>query len=92
MIIKEYIVPKYDWVPWQEWRDLELWTLEVNDMFYANLDHIRRIWTNYFSPSKKYFSMTDAHSLFLRDTKTEITEKDFYFAYGMSKMTISKES
>jgi hypothetical protein len=92
MIIKEYIVPNYDWVPWQEWRDLELWTLEVNDMFYANLDHIRRIWTHYFSPSKKYFSMSDAHSLFLRDTKTEITEKDFYFAYGMSKMTISKES
>jgi hypothetical protein len=28
----------------------------------------------------------------LKDTNTEITEKDFYFAYGMSKMTISKEA
>ena len=36
--------------------------------------------------------MHDARSLFLKDTNTEITEKDFYFAYAMSKMTISKES
>ena len=28
----------------------------------------------------------------MKDTNTEITEKDFYFAYGMSKMTISKEA
>ena len=30
--------------------------------------------------------------LFMKDTNTEISEKDFYFAYGMSKMTISKEA
>ena len=26
MLIDECIIPNYDWVPWQEWRDLELWT------------------------------------------------------------------
>lgn len=28
----------------------------------------------------------------MRDTKTDITEKEFYFAFGMSKMTVAKES
>jgi len=92
MLISEVIKPNYDWVPWQEWRDLELWTLEVNDLFYANLEHIRRIYHSYFTVIKKFFSKEDAHRLFLRDTDLKITEKDFYLAYGTSKMTISKET
>jgi len=59
--ISEIIEPNYDWAPGQEWRDLELWNLEINDLFHANLDYIRRIWVSYFTPSKKFFSKDDAH-------------------------------
>jgi hypothetical protein len=30
--------------------------------------------------------------LFTKDTNAGLTEKDFYYCYGMSKMTVVKES
>jgi hypothetical protein len=36
--------------------------------------------------------MKDCFQLFLRDTNVGVSEKDFYYAYGMSKMTVSRES
>ena len=34
------VLSQYNLVHWQKWRDEELWTLEVNDLFEFNLDHL----------------------------------------------------
>ena len=36
--------------------------------------------------------MADCLRLFTKDIETGITEKDFHYCYGMSKMTVAKES
>jgi hypothetical protein len=36
--------------------------------------------------------MMDCMRLFTKDSDSGITEKDFYYCYGMSKMTVAKES
>ena len=36
----DLIVKNYTCKPWQEFRDLSLWTLEVNDVFLSNLSGI----------------------------------------------------
>lgn len=36
--------------------------------------------------------MADCQRLFTKDTDSGITEKDFSYVYGMSKMTVVRES
>jgi len=36
--------------------------------------------------------MNDCMLLFTRHTESGLTEKDFYYCYGMSKMTVGKET
>lgn len=48
--------------------------------------------TFYLEPSKKSFKMMDAMRLFCKDTFSGISENEFYYCYGMSKMTVAKES
>ncbi len=48
--------------------------------------------TVYFEPGKKTFKMQDAMRLFCKDTACGISENEFYYCYGMSKMTVARES
>jgi len=43
-------------------------------------------------PGKKTFKMADAMRIFCKDTPCGISENEFYYCYGMSKMTVAKES
>jgi len=38
MLINDCILANYDFPPWNEWRQRDLWVLEVNDTFHVNLD------------------------------------------------------
>ena len=46
----------------------------------------------YNEPGKRFFKMADCLRLFTKDADCGVTEKDFYYCYGMSKMTVAKES
>ena len=46
----------------------------------------------FFDPRKKYMSMNDALDLMIKLTPVSLTEKDAYFCYGMSKMTVINEA
>lgn len=91
-LLKENVFPNYKIHPWQEFRDNELWTVDVNDVFEANLDGLRKVYSHFFDPIKKYMTMQDALDLMIRLTPMAMTEKDAYFCYGMSKMTTVNEA
>lgn len=46
----------------------------------------------YHEANKKHFKYGDCQKLFTRDTTSGITEKDFPYIYGMSKMTVALET
>lgn len=77
--------------PWQEFRDKHLWTVDVNDVLEANLEGLRKVYAVFFDPRKKFMSMSDALDLMIRLTPLALTEKDAFFCYGMSKMTVANE-
>ena len=41
----------------QEWRDSELWTLDVQDVFHANLGHIHSLYMLYNEKQRKVLEM-----------------------------------
>ena len=59
MLINDCIIANYDFPPWHEWRQIDLWTLEINDTFFVNLEYIRRLWLYYYTPQNKVLTMKD---------------------------------
>ncbi len=48
--------------------------------------------TVYLEKGKRVFKMADALRIFCKDMSSVISENEFYYCYGMSKMTVAKES
>ena len=48
-ILTENIFKYGDKLEWQEFRDKKLWSLEVNDVFVANLDMLRDVHKSYYN-------------------------------------------
>lgn len=61
-------------------------------MFHANLENIKKLMTFYYEANKKSFKLLDGLRLFTKDAAVGLSENEYYFFYGMSKMTIAKES
>jgi hypothetical protein len=91
-IIKENVLANYKPYPWQEFRDRELWCVEVNDVFEANMEGLKKLYAFFFDPRKKFMSMQDAIDMMIKLTPLLMTEKDAYFCYGMCKMTCVNEA
>lgn len=91
-LLKENVFQNYKIHPWQEFRDKELWTVDVNDVLEANLDGLRKVYSSFFDPRKKYMTMQDSLDLMIRNTPLAMTEKDAIFCYGMCKMTTVNEA
>jgi hypothetical protein len=91
-IIKENVVPNYKPAPWQDFRERELWCVDVNDVFEANMDSLKKLYSFFFDPRKKYMSMQDALDVMIKLTPLQLTEKDAFFCYGMCKMTCVNEA
>ena len=77
---------------WQEFRDKHLYTIEVNGLFEVNLDLLKKIYSSYYSPRKKFMNFEDALKLLMKDSLLNLSEKDATYCYGMSKMTVTKEN
>ncbi|CDW89852.1 UNKNOWN [Stylonychia lemnae] len=91
-ILEEHILPNAFVHPWQEFRDKQIWTIEVSDTLEVNLDGLKKVYAKYFDPRKKYMSMQDGLNLMMRDTAVGLIEKDAIFCYGMCKMTCINEA
>jgi hypothetical protein len=62
-VLHECIFTNFTPEPWQEFRDNQLWTLEVDDMFSANLENLKEIYGKYFTQIKKYMDLQDCYLL-----------------------------
>jgi len=87
-LLEEHVLPLANPEPWQEFRDELLWTIEVNDVLEANLDGLKKVYTNYHEPRKKFMTMGDALGLMMKDTQLALTEKDAIYCFGMCKMSV----
>ena len=56
------------------------------------MEGIRKLMAVYVEKGKKVFKMADAMRIFCKDMSSVISENEFYYCYGMSKMTVAKES
>ena len=43
MLLENYVLPYCKTLKWQEFRDHELWCLEVNDTYEANAEGLRKV-------------------------------------------------
>ena len=43
LLLEKHLIPKSQTIQWQELRDKQLWTLEVNDTLDANLENLKRV-------------------------------------------------
>lgn len=55
-LLNENIFPNALPDRWQEFRDEELWTMDVNDILEANLDGLKKVYSFYWEPRKKYMT------------------------------------
>lgn len=56
-MITEFVLQNFVPEPWQEFRDSQLWTIDVNDVFEANLDNIRKIYNSYLTQVHKFMDL-----------------------------------
>ena len=91
-IIEDFIIKNFHPTePWQEFRDKELWTLDVHDLFKANTQRLEVIYRSFLSGVHKAMDLKDCQELCMRDENLGVGEKDVTYAYGMSKATIGSE-
>lgn len=53
---------------WQDWREKNVWTLDVDDLFKANIVGLQKIYKAYCTEYKPSFTNEDASKLLQKDT------------------------
>ena len=91
-LLDEHVLKMGEKGEWQEFRDKQLWTCEVNDVFESNLDLLKKIYQSYLKPMQKLMTQKDAESFMMRDNDLQLIEKDAIYCYGLCKMTVVKEN
>jgi len=93
MFIRKDILPAVPEIreKWDGFRQNELWTLEVNEMFEVNKGMIVQVMEKFFQPRAKFLDMKDAVAIFSQYTDL-LTETEAKCIYGMSKMTNPNEA
>jgi hypothetical protein len=91
-LITQHILPMAKMSPWQDFRDEELWTLDVNDVLEANLKNLEKIYNKYILAVKKYITLEDIHSIVNLHGQMEVPLEILKYCFAMSKMTVTDES
>lgn len=89
---EDNILPASEMHLWQGFRDQQLYTVEVNDLFMANDELIRKVYQRYYTLTKKYMSAEDAIELFCNESDCGLTNKEAQYCHAMSKMTNPNEN
>lgn len=76
MFVEENLMVFFNISRWQEWRERELWTLDVNDILNANLEALKKIYNSFFTSKKSYMDLADALNLMVRNTGILPNEKE----------------
>ena len=91
LVLDSFIKPNFKPSSWQQFRDDELWTLEVNDVFETNLDGIMRLHQCYMTPTQRYMSDKDATNLLTKDGNLDLTYTQAKYCLSFCKMPIKDE-
>ena len=51
-LIKDCVIPNFVPEPWQEFRDKELWTIDVNNLLVSNLENLENVYGRFRTPTK----------------------------------------
>ena len=87
-----HIIPNGEQHHWQEFRETDIWTIDVNDVLLMNLDSLRTIYDSYSFPTKQFMTKEDFVDLFMQKTDLGMQERDVVYSFGMSKMTVVNEN
>ena len=68
-----------------------LWKQDIQNIFEANLDNLRRIYSLHFSSVKKFVYWDDILNIFNRDFVSGLNENELLQCFGKSKMPVSNE-
>lgn len=85
------IIDKFAPRPWQEFRDSDLWTVKVDQIFKANLPNLEKVYSTIFPRYGGQMCFQTCIDIFTRQLDMEISEKVTRFCFGMSKMTVKDE-
>lgn len=78
-------------MPWQEFRDEELWVREVNLVFDTNKEALQKVYRKYLDAKKNYLTYQDAINMMTKDSNVGISIREATQCFGMSKMTVKNE-
>jgi len=86
------IFESYREEPWGQFRANKLWKLEINDVFYNNMEKCKTLMKRYHEARKATFTLADCTRMCLTDIDINITATDVPWCWGMSKMTVTRET
>ena len=93
-LLVDFIIPNsIESMEWQLFRDNQLWTLEVDDLFKANqygVDQLFKKFSTLQVRNTKYLSKDDCVKMMV-DSGVPLSEKNVVVAYALSKSTIANE-
>ena len=69
---------------------MELWDIKIDDLFKANLENLKAVYSKDFTQMKNYMTFEEL-MLLTRETEIDIIENKIKLAYAYSKMTIVDE-
>jgi hypothetical protein len=82
---------RFVYQPWQEFRDNELWSFEVDAVYMANLDKLKKIYDHLHPKYHEDTGWANILQYITFASTLQVSEKETRFAYGMSKMTVDDE-
>ena len=86
--VMDIITKKYDNYLWMGWRERELWTLEIDDLYKANLKAMNKLYKYYQVAKKtKTFYLEDGIEMFTKDVALPLLPEVVSQCWGMSKST-----
>ena len=92
MLTEKNVIPYSQYKELQDWRDSQLWTIEVNDILHINQDNIKAVYKLQVKFPNTSMTKQDAIDLYTKNETIKMAEKDVVYCYGMSKMTIPNEN
>ncbi|CAI2376886.1 unnamed protein product [Moneuplotes crassus] len=77
-------------IDWKKWREMELWNLNIDDLFKRNLENLNLLYSRNLTQMKKFMSYSDLMEL-TKEAEVDILENKINLAYSYSKMTVLDE-
>ena len=83
---------KCDIYDWHGWRQNELWTLEIHDLYHTNLKTMQKLWKFYFVAKKtKIMSLQDVIDFYTGECNLDLLPEQLSSCWGMSKSTVNND-